>query len=210
MIIKICGITSLAAAQAAYGYGADFIGFVFAPSRRRVAPAQAAAIAAQVPRIGRIGVFVNQPRSEVQAIAKLCRLDFVQLHGDETAEYCQSLDRPVIRALRVDADFSTEHFTRCSSDVSYFLLDTISSGNFGGSGITFDWRSIRDRIGRPAQRFLVAGGLTPENVGEAIQILQPDGVDVSGGVETGGEKDPLKICRFILAARQAAERSALC
>ena len=209
MIVKICGITSLDAARAAFEYGADLIGLVFAPSRRRIEVTQAAAIAAELPRLSRVGVFVNQPLSEVQNIADKCDLDFIQLHGDEDEAYCQSLQRPIIRAVRVGADFSVGSFANYAH-CSYTLLDTYIAGQAGGTGISFDWQKIRNRIGRPRQRFIVAGGLTPETVEKAILTLQPDGVDVSGGVETNGIKDLEKMRKFIAAARQAARRSSEC
>lgn len=209
MIVKICGIASFEAAQAALDDGADLIGFVFAPSRRRIAVAQAAIIAAAFPALARVGVFVNQPLDEVQEIADQCNLDYIQLHGDESDAYCQSLHRPVIRALRVGPDFSAIHLAKCTH-CSYALLDTLVPGQAGGTGVSFDWQTIRQRIGQTKIPFIVAGGLTPETVGTAIQRLQPDGVDVSGGVETAGRKDPEKIRQFIKAARQAAERISSC
>ncbi len=208
MLIKICGICSLEAAQTAAESGADLIGFVFADSRRKIDMTTAAAISAAVKGPGKVGVFVNQPLSEVLEIADFCHLDYLQLHGEESPEYCRSLNRPVIRACRVGPDFTPATLADYPAD--YLLLDSFVPGQPGGTGLTFDWRSVSLRIGRPRQKFLVAGGLTPENVSEAIHILNPDGVDVSGGVETDGVKNPGKISRFIAAARSAAERRPSC
>lgn len=209
MLVKICGITTLEAAQAAAECGADLIGFVFAPSRRRIDPAAAADIVAKFPAVRRAGVFVNQPLAEVQAITAQCRLDFIQLHGDETADYCRAMPKPVIRAIRVGADFQLAALAN-GPDCDYVLLDTLVTGQYGGTGVSFDWQKLAQQLVRPGKPFLLAGGLTVENVAQAIHVLNPDGVDVSGGVETAGCKDPDKIRRFIAAARQAAERSQAC
>jgi phosphoribosylanthranilate isomerase len=207
MIVKICGIRSIEAAQTAEQAGADLIGFVFAESRRKTGVALAANISSAVPGPGKVGVFVNQKITEVREIADRCRLDYIQLHGGESQEYCRALNRPVIRALRVGFDFTPAVVAACTEE--WLLLDSFVPGRPGGTGIAFDWEEARKRIGQPPQKFLVAGGLTPENVSEAIRILRPDGVDVSGGVETDGAKDNEKIRNFIAAAR-AAERSFLC
>ena len=208
MIIKICGIRTLEAAQAAAGHGADLIGFVFADSKRKIDMATAASISAAVKGPGKVGVFVNQPLSAVLEIADRCRLDYLQLHGEEDQDYCRALNRPVIRACRVGPDFTSAAVADYPAD--YLLLDSFVPGQPGGTGIPFDWRAVSLSIGRPTQKFLVAGGLTPENVSEAIHILNPDGVDVSGGVETDGVKNPGKISRFIAAARSATERRPSC
>jgi len=208
MLIKICGIRSLEAARTAAESGADLIGFVFADSKRKIDVATAATISAAVKGPGKVGVFVNQPLSEVLEIADRCHLDYLQLHGEESPDYCSSLNRPVIRACRVGPDFPPAAAADYPAD--YLLLDSFVPGQPGGTGIPFDWRAVSLRIGRPRQKFLVAGGLTPENVSDAIRILNPDGVDVSGGVETDGVKDSGKIRRFIAAARSAAERRPSC
>lgn len=208
MIVKICGIRTLEAAQTAAESGADLIGFVFANSRRKIEVATAATISTALKGPGKVGVFVNQPLSEVLEIADRCRLDYLQLHGGESQEYCRALNRPIIRAFRVGPDFTSATVADYPAD--YLLLDSFVPGQPGGTGIPFDWGSVRFLIGRPRQKFLVAGGLTPDNVSEAIKILNPDGVDVSGGVETDGVKDSGKIRRFITAVRSAAERSLSC
>ena len=208
MLIKICGLRTLEVARTAAESGADLIGFVFADSKRKIDVATAATISAAVKGPGKVGVFVNQPLSDVLEIADRCRLDYLQLHGEEDPDYCRALNRPVIRACRVGPDFIPATVANYPAD--YLLLDSFVPGQPGGTGMAFDWRSVSLRIGRPRQKFLVAGGLTPENVPDAIRILTPDGVDVSGGVETNGAKDPDKIRRFIAAARSAAERRPTC
>ena len=207
MLIKICGIRSLADAIAARDFGADLIGFVFAASRRQIDVAAAAEICHAVPGTAKVGVFVNQPSIDVNAIAEQCQLDYIQLHGDESAEYRRSLTRPLIQAVRVGPDFNPS--TLETKNDSWLLLDSFVTGQQGGTGVPFDWLATRQLIGRPRQKFFVAGGLNAANINDAIRILRPDGIDVSGGVETEGVKDPEKIHQFIAAAR-AAERTHLC
>ena len=207
MLIKICGIRSLEAARTAAESGADLIGFVFADSKRKIDVATAATISAAVKGPGKVGVFVNQPLDEVNSIAEQCQLDYIQLHGDEPAEYRRSLNRPLIRAVRVGPGFSPAALE--TEPGSWLLLDSFVAGQRGGSGVAFDWQATHQLIGRPQQKFFVAGGLNAANVADSIRILRPDGVDVSGGVETDGIKDPAKIRQFIAAAR-AAERNHLC
>jgi phosphoribosylanthranilate isomerase len=191
-------------AQVAKDAGADLIGFVFAESKRRIAVKKAVEIGQQVKGISKVGVFVNRPLNEVQEIAQCCQLDFVQLHGEETPDYCQSVGRPVIKAFRAGCDFSIEKCKEYSVD--WILLDSFTPGQCGGTGITFDWQSMRSFVSQLPIPVMAAGGLTPENIGEAIFTLSPKGVDVSGGVETNGKKDAGKIRNFIIAARQAEGR----
>ena len=207
MLIKICGIRSLAAAQTAQEAGADLIGFVFAASRRQIDLASASRICKSVAGPGKVGVFVNQPLAEVKAIAEQCPLDFIQLHGDEPAEYRSNLNRPLIRAVRVGPDFDLSMLE--TEPGSWLLLDSFVAGQQGGTGIPFDWLAASKLIGQSQHKLFVAGGLNAANVTEAVRILRPDGIDVSGGVETDGVKDPEKIRQFIAAAR-AAERNHLC
>lgn len=200
MIVKICGITSIEVAQAARDYGADLIGFVFAESRRRIEVKVAEKIATTVKHVGKVGVFVNTPLAQVQEIADRCKLDFVQLHGEESPEYCRLLKYPVIKAVRVGEQFDPQSLA--DYDVDWVLFDSLVPGQQGGTGIPFDWhkaKRVRAQIKIP---LLVAGGLTPDNVGEAIRILSPEGIDVSGGVETNGQKDLEKIKQFLLAVRK--------
>ena len=207
MLIKICGIRSLADALAAREFGADLIGFVFAASRRQIAVASAASICKSVCGPGKVGVFVNQPLDEVNSIAEQCQLDYIQLHGDESAEYHRSLNRPLIRVVRVGPGFNPAAI-EIDTD-SWLLLDSFVVGQQGGSGVAFDWQATHQLIGRPQQKFFVAGGLNAANVADSIRILRPDGVDVSGGVETDGLTVPVKLRQFIAAAR-TAERNHLC
>ncbi|WP_093689308.1 phosphoribosylanthranilate isomerase [Sporolituus thermophilus] len=194
-------MTSLAAAQAAKEGGADLLGFVFADSRRRIELQAAQKITRTVKGIGKVGVFVNAPLAEVQAIASQCRLDFIQLHGDETPAYCRAVKHPVIKAVRIRGGFNITAIE--AYDVEWVLFDSLVPGQYGGTGVAFAWHEAQPLRWQLKKRVMVAGGLTPENVGEAIRILRPDGVDVSGGVETGGNKDSEKIYRFIQTVRAA-------
>ncbi len=189
------------AGQAAKDYGADLMGFVFAPSRRRIEVAAAEKLASQITGIGRVGVFVDAPLTEVQEIAKRCKLDYVQLHGNESPEYCRLVNYPIIKAVRVGADFDPSILE--DYQVDWMLFDSFVPGQQGGTGLTFDWQKARVQRQQVKIPLFVAGGLTPENVGEAIEILSPEGIDVSGGVETDGRKDLEKIRQFLLAARRA-------
>lgn len=199
IIVKICGITSVAMAKASKEFGADLIGLVFADSRRKIDLIMAKRIVRETTDIGKVGLFVNSPLNEVQDIAKELRLDFVQLHGDESAEYCGKVVVPVIKAVR--ADFA--NLTALNSyPVEWILLDSFSKGHFGGSGVNFDWvqmQKIRQQI---SKRLMIAGGLNRDNVKTAIRLLRPNGVDVSSGVEKNGEKNRERMQQFINAARE--------
>jgi len=211
--IKICGIKSEETALAAAEAGADFIGLVFANSPRQVTPAQAEKIVASLKKSKAkakvVGVFVNTPAPTVRKIADTCRLDWVQLSGDEPWEYCLDLDRPVIKVIRVDSDHQPgpvgKHLTSGSKIMGeqkhMFLLDSSDSEKYGGTGRTFDWNLAK----LVAEKFpvIIAGGLNSENVGRVIKLIKPWGVDVSTGVETKGAKDMKKIIKFIEAVRKA-------
>ncbi|MFH1647276.1 MAG: phosphoribosylanthranilate isomerase [Chloroflexota bacterium] len=210
--IKICGIKEEEHAAAVAGAGADYLGLVFAPSPRQVTPARAARIVSTLKDSGVslevVGVFVNAPSPRVKKIAAACRLDWVQLSGDEPWEYCRELGLPVIKVIRLSRNQKPD---KVCADLAYgsrvlgkrqhmFLVDADVADKFGGTGMPFDWD-----LARPiARRFpvIVAGGLTPENVAAAIEIVSPWGVDVSSGVETGGVKDLRKIRKFIKNVRQ--------
>ena len=210
--VKICGIKEKAHALAAIEAGGDFIGLVFATSQRRVSPAQASKIVnaakSQSEAIGTVGVFVNMPAPEVNTIADDCNLDWVQLSGDESWEYCRHITRPLIKAVRIRQGQSPEQIaadlaigeSALSTQKHLYLLDTQAEGRYGGTGTTFDWSLAR----QAAAQFpvILAGGLTPDNVAQAIEMVAPWGVDVSSGVEVDGVKDIAKIRAFIEAVRK--------
>lgn len=184
MFVKICGITRLEDAVAAADMGADAIGFIFWPgSPRFVDPYRARAIAAALPRlVASVGVFVDQPADYVHGVANLVRLSAVQLHGGETPEFAASLGRRVVKAVAADASLD-----EWPSNVT-LLLDAHDPVKKGGTGKTIDWDRAAAIAG--GRHVLLAGGLTPENVADAIARVQPFGVDVSSGVEQApGIKD---------------------
>ena len=206
--IKICGITEPSQAAAAAEAGADYIGIVMAPSKRQVDAERAKSIVAALKgsRAIPVGVFVNTSADEINRIAKYCNFDRIQLSGDEPWEFVKKLHRPAIKAVKV----STEHTgDKLLKEIDggykkadyYFLplLDCAANGSYGGSGKSFDWAIARKATEK--YRFVLAGGLTPENVGAAIASARPWAVDVSSGVETNGKKSIDKIKGFIAAVR---------
>lgn len=200
--VKICGITSLEDALEAIDAGADALGFVFySASPRHILPEQAADIIRRLPPfVQTVGLFVNEELSIVNTTADRCGLDIVQLHGDETPEYCESVRRRVIKAFRVRDINSLDSLAQYS--VSGCLLDAWSPTAPGGTGQTFNWDIA---AAASAQRpIILAGGLIPDNVAEAVRRVRPYAVDVSSGVESSpGRKDTDKVRKFIIQARQA-------
>jgi phosphoribosylanthranilate isomerase len=235
-LVKICGMREPRHAVAAADAGVDFIGVIFATSRRQVSVEQAQAIAralgisqaaAEVPPVDAardarwfrrwarsienllwrkrpllVGVFADAEPETINSIAESCGLDLVQLSGHEAWGMCLEIGRPVIKAIRVRASASARSIlgTMRPGTAALCLLDSDVEGVLGGSGRAFDWELAR---GVAAKRpIILAGGLTPENVGEAVLQLRPWAVDVSSGVETDGLKDVAKIRAFVAAARE--------
>jgi phosphoribosylanthranilate isomerase len=201
--VKICGVTRLEDALAAVRLGADAIGFNFWPgSKRYVPPARARAIVRRLPTfVSAVGVFVDPTCDEVRRAADASGIVLAQLHGDETPELCLEMPLPVLKAIRV-AD-ARSLLQIASYDVRGFVLDTPSTG-YGGSGKAFDWSLVAEVA--QEMHMVLAGGLTPENVAEAVRTARPWAVDVASGVESSpGVKDEEKMRRFIEAAKGAAE-----
>ncbi|BDG60634.1 phosphoribosylanthranilate isomerase [Caldinitratiruptor microaerophilus] len=207
MWVKICGIRTPEAARAAAEAGADAVGFVFAPSRRQVAPEEARRLGGHLPPgVARVGVFVDLPVAQVVAVARAAGLTHVQLHGDEPPEVLEALPLPVIKGVRLAGrdDLSRLlEYTRAWG----ILVEPRVSGQAGGTGVALDrvlGREARDLLRRHGYtgKFILAGGLDPDTVAEAVRAVGPDGVDVSSGVETGGQKDPDKIRAFVRSARE--------
>lgn len=209
--IKICGISEFEHALAATQGGADFIGIVFASSRRQVSPEKALPLVEAIhnlkPRPAIVGVFVNLEARKVNQIADSCQLEWVQLSGNETWEYCQEIKRPLIKVIHISGQKSGEVMAEIEKGTRTLaprelicLLDTADKETYGGTGQTFDWHLAKE----VAARFpvMIAGGLTPANVGRLAEEVQPWGVDVSSGVETNGRKDVNKISAFIQAVRR--------
>jgi phosphoribosylanthranilate isomerase len=198
---KICGITRIEDALAAVEAGADAIGFVFyAKSPRAVTIEQARGIVKALPPfITTVGLFVNASGQELRDILDAVPLDLLQFHGDESAQECESWQRPYIKALRVKAGDEIAAACEAYPGASGILLDAYVEGIPGGTGEAFDWSLIPQGLSKP---IILAGGLTPDNVVEAVARVRPYAVDVSGGVEASkGIKDHGKIKAFIKAVR---------
>lgn len=199
--IKICGITRTDDAKAVTDCGADAIGLMFyKPSPRFVSMEMAARIAAVVPSgIMKVGVFVNPTVELVHEALTACGLDMLQFHGDETPGFCRSFGVRSMKAFRIRDAASLAALKAYDTDA--WLLDAFVPGSLGGSGVTFNWDLAVEavRLGRPV---FLAGGLTPENAGDAVRRVRPYGVDVSSGVESApGRKDPEKVRAFVAGVR---------
>jgi len=215
--IKICATTSLEDARLAAEAGADAIGFVFAPSPRRVTVEEVAAITPHLPsHLEKIGVFVDAPLELIESTVSACGLTGVQLHSDAAPEATRALREkfgPTLRILRVvhfgaNAAESAAAFDE-DANVDAILVDSRTPAAVGGTGVAFDWPAARDTLFHSAmvQKRIAAGGLTPSNVAEAIAILGPWGVDVVSGVESSpGRKDPDKVRAFVASARAARRK----
>ncbi len=202
--VKVCGITNRDDADTCIRCGADAIGFVFAASPRRISPQEAREILQGcAPFVTSVGVFVDWPVKEVTRALEVSGCALAQLHGAESPEYVQALSpHRVIKAIRVGQDLD-ETLARSYKGVSAILLDTYVAGLAGGTGRRFDVR-LAVRLVQEGWRVILAGGLTPQNVGEVVASVRPYGVDVSSGVESApGRKDPEKVARFIAAVREA-------
>ena len=229
-IFKICGIRDAAAATVAAESGADFLGFVFVEGVRRqlspergaetiaefrsaLAPDSTADDAGASPKIPKIvGLFANQPAAFVNRVARSCGLDRAQLCGDEPPDFWDALELPIIRQVKVREELGRDGAIALAARQAaealeaghLAVLDKHRRGALGGTGETFDWTlaaRIDASVGASGGGLLLAGGLTPENVSDAIAAASPWGVDVSSGVETGGVKDHAKIRRFARAVR---------
>ncbi len=206
--IKVCGITRLQDALCAVEHGVDALGFIFhRKSARYIDPEEARIIIEQLPPfVDVVGVFVDKEREEVEEIVRYCRLGYVQLHGKESAKYAERLLRftspcEVIKAFRVSDSTISEDFEPYMPHVKSFLLDTYDKELSGGTGKSFDWSIIpRLCLRKP---FILAGGLDPSNIADALREVRPFGVDVNSGVEVApGIKDHRLIREFISAVRE--------
>ncbi|WP_394190750.1 phosphoribosylanthranilate isomerase [Paenisporosarcina quisquiliarum] len=198
-LVKICGLQEVEHVRAAVDAGADAIGFVFAKSRRQVTLSHAQRMTAVVPQdVLKVGVFVNETIEYIEKYAKEVPLDYVQLHGDESIEYVNSISVPVIKAFSISSKEDVQY--ALTYDVDLYLFDTPSIEFRGGSGKTFDWGLLNSEIPLK-EKVILAGGLNAENVRVAIQTVRPYMVDVSSGVETDQRKDASKIHAFIREVR---------
>jgi phosphoribosylanthranilate isomerase len=202
--IKICGLSRREDIEAVNEVSPDYIGFVFAKSVRQVTEETADILKELLsPGICSVGVFVNDELDRIKSIAEQGIIDMVQLHGDETYEYLQQLRQyinlPILKALRVSGREDLINANQLPCD--YLLLDTYHKGQFGGTGVSFDWSCI-PRLHKP---FFLAGGINSHNVIDAITKLQPYCVDVSSAVESEGYKDPAKIIELVKKVRSVSE-----
>lgn len=214
-VIKICGLSSVEHAQVAATNGADLLGFIFAPSRRRVDAATVRAIKDSLAPAGDgrppfVGVFVNPARAALAETIDAAGLDIAQLSGDEEISLAATIPVPYIRAIRIGADSATDDVLReadswmsLATPPAWLLVDAAVPGSYGGSGQQANWRIARHLAARYPT--LLAGGLNRDNVAAGLAATGAAGVDVSSGVEIGGAKDADLIVRFITAARKTAQ-----
>ena len=186
----------MAIAQTVVDNGADMIGYIFADSKRYVEPKIVAEINKNIKGIAKVGVFVNEKLSLVNEIAEFCNLDYVQLHGDEDVEYCKGVNCKIIKAFRYNENFSVDVVNRYQQ-ASYILVDSYQKGIAGGTGKIFSWMEAKNTLSKINKPLLIAGGLNINNISECIETLKPTGVDISGGVETNGQKDNDKIIEIL-------------
>ena len=201
--VKICGITRVQDALEAVRCGADAIGLVFyAASPRYVSISQAQQIVSAIPPfVSVVGLFVNASQTEIETILSQVKLDVVQFHGDESAAECERIKLPYFKAIRVKPDTNLLQYEVDFSSAKALLLDAYAESAYGGTGQVFDWDLIPQNMSKPV---ILAGGLTVENVGLAIEKVQPYAVDVSGGVELSkGIKDAKKMADFMQAVQAA-------
>ncbi|GAB7387521.1 phosphoribosylanthranilate isomerase [Bacillaceae bacterium] len=219
--IKICGLQSVEVLKSISNLEIDFCGFVFAESKRRVSPQRAAELCAAAGlRAKKVGVFVDPDLREIDAVVRKVPLDYVQLHGRETPEFCARVKREfgvgVIKAFHVRAGEAGEPWERetvplpderYGQAIDWLLLDTYDQRAAGGTGKTFRWETIpayQEWAGRFGLPVIVAGGISAENVAALLEAYRPDAVDVSSGVETNGRKDEAKIAEFVERVKRFA------
>ena len=206
--IKVCGITEPEDARIAVAAGADGLGFIFVPqSPRHIDPDTVRKITRELPPlVDAVGVFVDEEMEVVEEIMQYCCLSFIQLHGSETPDYCEKISCRVMKSFSIGQATKSEDFAPYAEAVSGFLLDTFHKDMAGGTGQTFDWQLL-EHI-KPPGPIVLAGGLTPDNVGDAIRQVKPFAVDVNSGVEyQPGRKDPDKLRSFVQAVRKADEHA---
>ncbi|MFJ7935356.1 phosphoribosylanthranilate isomerase [Sporosarcina sp. NPDC096371] len=197
--VKICGLMEREHVKVAVDAGADAIGFVFAPSRRRVTITEAQELAREIPPgVLKIGVFVDASPEEMKEAYQKVPLDVIQFHGNESADFIDKVGLPSIKVLSVHSVEDVNSATQYKAD--YFLFDTPGTDFKGGSGLTFDWELMKN-VGIQPDHVILAGGLNVGNVGEAIRRVKPYMVDVSSGVETMKRKDETLIRAFISAVK---------
>ncbi len=199
--VKYCGITNLEDAQHAAALGVDALGFVFyRPSPRFVTPAAAAEIISALPPfVSAVGLFVNATAADIEAATAMAGIDIIQFHGDESPAFCAQFQRPWIKAIAVREQTDIADAAVKFEAAGALLLDTYNEKVYGGTGEVFDWNLIGETRTKP---LILAGGLTANNVSDALRRIRPYAVDVSGGIEVEkGKKDPAKMKAFIEKVR---------
>lgn len=202
--IKACGITSMADAEAAVAAGVDALGFIFVPgSPRNIDPEKAREIIGRLfPLVDAVGVFMDENAQVVEEIARFCDLTYVQLHGSESPTFCKGIPCRVLKSFSIGGESTESDLAPYRDVVKGVLLDTYHQGMSGGTGKTFDWRLV-EKLNPPGP-VILAGGLGPENVAEAIRLVRPYGVDVNSGIEREpGVKDGSKLLQFVEEVRKA-------
>ncbi|MCH6267481.1 phosphoribosylanthranilate isomerase [Neobacillus citreus] len=199
MKVKICGIMDVDTGLAAVEYGADALGFVFAKSKRRITAEKAQEIISELPKeVYKVGVFVNESQAEIERIAAIAGLTHIQLHGEESENFSESLSLPVIKAASFEGNEKLAELRDFPAE--YILLDGPKGKYHGGNGTAFTWSEVNTGL-LEGKKVILAGGLHQENVEAAINTIQPYMVDVSSGVETDGVKDLAKIKAFLEKAK---------
>lgn len=205
--VKICGITNISDALLSVDSGCDALGFVFyKKSLRYISPEEARRIIQQLPKnIIKIGVFADSQEKRIKEIAKLCKLDILQFHGHESAQFCRKFKNyKIIKAFRIKDRIDLQNILKYKSFA--YLFDTFTKSKIGGTGRRFNWKILR-HINRIKQPIFLSGGLNAANVKRAIKTVHPDWVDVSSSVEIRpGKKDPARVKKFIQAAKAARAR----
>jgi phosphoribosylanthranilate isomerase len=208
LFVKICGIMNLPDAECAVDAGADALGFIFYPKSPRFLDVEKASrLLRDLPKeVVKVGVFVDEPHGFLEQYIDELPLDYVQLHGQESPDYCSDVSAKVIKGLRIIN--KNDIMNVGDYRVSFYLLDAFSEVEFGGTGNTFDWKIALEAKKVLASPIILSGGLNPGNVAEAVRLVNPYGVDVSSGVEISpGVKDHMKIREFVNNAREARQRS---
>jgi phosphoribosylanthranilate isomerase len=200
VLVKVCGVTRPSDAQAVVDAGADAIGLMFADSPRKIDIGLATELAVIAASICRVAVFMNNTHAQITAVLEAVDVDLLQFHGDENSHACNRYGLPYWKSVRVQGEVDVADLERRYEDAEAFLFDSYTPGVGGGSGQTFDWGYMPES----KHKLILAGGLSPSNVAEAIAQTRPHGVDVSSGVESKkGIKDPVLINTFVKEAKHA-------
>lgn len=205
MWVKVCGLKTIDDALLCAEAGADAVGFVFAPGRRTVSEREAEKIIAALPQgVEKVGVFVDRPVKEVEAVVRGLGLDLVQLHGRESPADCAALPVPAVKAFKIGSPEDLEAVRAYRRAIRACLLDTLKPGCPGGTGITWDWRYLHTVHGKSLEEVpvIVAGGLNADNLARVLTTVKPYGLDVSSGVEKAGQKDRGLVEAFLKTVRR--------